>query len=62
MKRTHLLKLIEADQTKVRLETVLIVGSQSAHAVPRGDIPAVEASLEMDLLLLSELDIASSPL
>ncbi len=53
MKRTHLVKLIEAVQTKVPLETVLIVGSQSAHALGSGEIPAVEASLEMDLLLVS---------
>ena len=53
MKRTHLLKLLEAVRARVPLETMLIVGSQSAHALDRGDIPAVEASLEVDLLLVS---------
>jgi hypothetical protein len=53
MKRTHLLKLIEAVRARVPLDTLLIVGSQSAHALDRADVPAVEASLEVDLLLPS---------
>jgi hypothetical protein len=51
MKRTHLLKLLEAVRAKTPIETALIVGSQSVHALVDANIPAVEASLEVDLLL-----------
>lgn len=54
MKRTHLLKLLEDIRARVPLETLLVVGSQSAHALKSAEIPAVEASLEVDLLLLGD--------
>ncbi len=54
MKKTRLLALLEAIRARVPLECPLVTGSQSAHAMDAAETPAVEASLEVDLLLIGK--------
>ena len=54
MKKTRLLALLDAVQARVPMGPMLVAGSQSAHALDGAETPAVEASLEVDLLLIGE--------